>query len=70
MAKEIMDYDEAAEYLDYKKSTLYNKVSARAVPHSRINQRKVLFIKKDLDAWLDKKKFTPEEPEALLLRSA
>jgi excisionase family DNA binding protein len=49
-------YEEAARYTGIKKSTLYNLVMQRRVPHHRIGRRFVLFDAQDLSKWLAARK--------------
>lgn len=59
MAKETMNALEAAEYLHLKLPTIYNLVSKKKIPFSKPAGR-LLFLKKDLDKWIETKTFIPE----------
>jgi len=56
--KELLDTKEAAEFLGIKKSTLYEWIIQRKIPHIKVG-RLVKFRRKDLEEWL--KKRTKEE---------
>lgn len=47
-------YDQAAELLGIKKSTLYALVSQKRVPHIRISGRLVRFCPDELERWMEK----------------
>lgn len=56
---EVMTVDEAAAYLRLAPATLYQKVSERSIPFTKI--RNVLrFRKADLDAWLQQSTVYPD----------
>ena len=56
--KLLLDTNEAADYLGIKKSTLYDWVVQRKIPHTKVG-RLLKFRTVDLDAWLQKR--TKEE---------
>jgi len=58
--KLILDTTEAADYLGIKKSTLYDWVVQRKIPHIKVG-RLLKFRTVDLDAWLQKR--TKEEED-------
>ena len=49
--KEILNFDEAAAYLNMSKSTLYKLTSKKEIPHYKPN-RFVFFEKSELDKWI------------------
>ena len=49
--KEILNFDEAAEYLNMSKSTLYKLTSKKEIPHYKPN-RFVFFERSELDKWI------------------
>jgi len=55
--------EEAAEYLGIKKSTLYDWVLQRKIPHTKIG-RLLKFRIEDLDRWIDKR--TKEEKNIII----
>jgi len=50
-ALEILNVDEAAQYLRCSKSNLYHRVKAGTIPHVKMGGR-ILFKKDDLYSWL------------------
>lgn len=48
---EILNLDQATEYLSLSKSTLYKFTSQREIPHFK-KGKKIYFRKKELDDWL------------------
>jgi len=56
--KQLLDTNEASEFLGIKKNTLYEWVIQRKIPHIKVG-RLVKFKQEDLEAWL--KKTTQEE---------
>lgn len=49
--KEVLNIDDAAEYLGVSRGTLYNWCSQRRVPFIKIGSR-TMFRKRDLDTWI------------------
>ena len=45
-----------ADFLGWKKSTLYSKVSRKEIPHIRVNGRNVMFDLNEINEWLDAKR--------------
>jgi len=60
MQKQLMDMNEASEYLGIRKNTLYEWVVERKIPHVRVG-RLLKFRREDLEAWLRKR--TQEEKD-------
>jgi len=58
----LADYQEAADRLRIKKSTLYSLVSKKAIPHVRLSGRMVRFDLDVLDAWIKGHEVTPGAP--------
>lgn len=56
MANETMTVREAAQYLKLKTATIYKMTAAKQIPFCRPTGQKILFLKKDLDEWLETKK--------------
>lgn len=48
---EILNLDQATEYLSLSKSTLYKFTSQREIPHFK-KGKKIYFRKKELDDWM------------------
>ncbi len=54
-SKERLNIDEVSELTGYKKSTLYQMVNNKRIPYRKLpNSNKLLFITKEIEAWLDK----------------
>jgi excisionase family DNA binding protein len=53
---EYIPLDKAAEYLQFKKSYLYNLVSQKRIPHYKPNGKKVYFNKLELNLWIQQSK--------------
>jgi|GEM_PF-3009235 len=51
--QETLDSKACAEYLQIKRDALYKMVTNNELPHIRIGKRKLLFIKKDLQKYLE-----------------
>lgn len=56
---ELLTYDQAAELLGVKRGTLYSWVHLKRVPHIRLSKRCVRFDRRELEAWIAKKKVAP-----------
>lgn len=52
---DLMNIDQAAEFLDFKKNTLYVKVCRGELPHFKQGSR-LRFSRKDLEAWIREEK--------------
>lgn len=52
---DLMNIDEAAEFLDFKKNTIYVKVCRGELPHFKQGGR-LRFSRKDLEAWIREEK--------------
>ena len=48
---DILDIKQASQFLGLAVPTLYAKVSARSIPHSKIG-KKLFFSKRDLEVWI------------------
>jgi excisionase family DNA binding protein len=49
---DFIPLDQAAEYLQFKKSYLYNLISKKKIPHYKPNGKKVYFNKLELNQWI------------------
>jgi len=58
--KKYWGVKEVAEYLGWDERTIYNKVSAREIPHYKVGGS-LRFIKEEIDAWVQTQKVEPEE---------
>jgi len=52
LAKEILTFDEARQYLGISASTLYKKTSANTITHYSPNNKLIFFKRIDLNEWL------------------
>ena len=63
----LLNYDETADLLGLRLSTLYSMVSRGQIPHVRLGPRLVRFDAEVLHAWLDARRVdvvTPASEEA------
>ncbi len=51
-AEPLLTADEAARLLHVPRSTLYELVRSRGLPHIRIGERGLRFTRSDLDGWI------------------
>ena len=56
---DLMNMDEAAEYLRISKKTLYNRVSLKTVPFTKVGGKN-MFRKPDLDQYLENQTRKPK----------
>lgn len=52
LAEPLLDANEAAELLHVPRSTLYELVRSRRLPHVRIGERGLRFTRADLQTWV------------------
>jgi excisionase family DNA binding protein len=52
LAEPLLDADEAAKLLHVPRSTLYELVRSRGLPHVRIGDRGLRFTRTDLARWV------------------
>jgi excisionase family DNA binding protein len=52
LKKEVLNFNEAAKYLELSQSHLYKQTSSGAIPHYKPNGKKIYFKRVELDAWL------------------
>jgi len=50
--KEIFNFKDACQFLDYSKSYLYKLTHSRQIIHYKPNGKKLYFKRIDLEAWL------------------
>ena len=50
--KHILTFEEGCDYLGYKKSYVYKLTSAKIIPHSKPNGKKIFFDKAKLEEWM------------------
>ena len=51
-SKNVLNLEEACNYLGFKKSYLYKLTSAGIIPHSKPNGKTIFFDKAKLEAWM------------------
>ena len=62
--KEVLNFNEACQYLELSQSHLYKLTSAGNIPHYKPNGKKLYFKRTELEAWLLRNRnFTQEEIE-------
>jgi excisionase family DNA binding protein len=52
LTESLMTADEAAQFLHVPRSTLYELVRSRGLPHVRIGERGLRFARADLGDWI------------------
>lgn len=52
LKKDVLNFNEAAIYLELSHSHLYKQTSSGAIPHYKPNGKKIYFKRLELDAWL------------------
>jgi excisionase family DNA binding protein len=52
LADPLLDADEAAKLLHVPRSTLYELIRSRGLPHVRIGDRGLRFTRSDLGTWI------------------
>ncbi len=52
LAQPLLDAEEAARLLHVPRSTLYELVRSRGLPHVRIGERGLRFTRTDLERWV------------------
>ena len=54
--KEVLNFNEACEYLELSQSHLYKLTSSKSVPHFCPQGKKLYFNRQELDEWLQRNK--------------
>lgn len=57
LAEPLLDAEEAARLLHVPRSTLYELVRSRGLPHVRIGRRGLRFTRADLARWIGENSF-------------
>ena len=52
MQKEVLNFNEACDYLELSQSHLYKLTSSGAIPHYKPNGKKIYFKRSELDEWV------------------
>lgn len=58
LQKEVLNFNEAAEYLELSVSHLYRLTSTKQIPHFCPQGKKLYFNRQELDAWLQRNRQT------------
>jgi excisionase family DNA binding protein len=61
LQKEVLNFNEAAEYLELSLSHLYRLTSTKQIPHFCPQGKKLYFNRLELDAWLQRNRQTTTE---------
>lgn len=59
--KEVLNFNEACEYLELSQSHLYKMTSTAAIPYYKPNGKKVYFKRLELEAWLLRNRTTSQD---------
>lgn len=59
--KDVLNFNEASEYLELSHSHLYKLTSDGAIPHYKPQGKKIYFNRTELDAWLQRNRQTTKE---------
>jgi excisionase family DNA binding protein len=59
--KDVLNFNEASEYLELSHSHLYKLTSDGAIPHYKPQGKKIYFNRAELDAWLQRNRQTTKE---------
>jgi excisionase family DNA binding protein len=60
LTEPLMTADEAAKLLHVPRSTLYELVRSRGLPHVRIGERGLRFTRSDLGSWIAENTHGPQ----------
>lgn len=47
----VMDIEGVAEYTTLSKSTIYNRITKKTIPHHKIGSR-TIFLQEEIDQWI------------------
>lgn len=59
--KEVLNFNEACEYLELSQSHLYKMTSTAVIPYYKPNGKKVYFKRIELEAWLLRNRTTSQD---------
>ncbi len=59
--KEVLNFNEACQYLELSQSHLYKLTSTAAIPHYKPNGKKVYFKRVELNSWLLRNRTTSQD---------
>jgi excisionase family DNA binding protein len=52
LKKEILNLEEAVDYLNFSKTNLYEKISNKEIPFYVTEEKRILFRKSELNYWI------------------
>lgn len=61
LQKDVLNFNEAAEYLELSLSHLYKLTSTKQIPHFCPQGKKLYFNRHELDAWLQRNRQTTKD---------
>ncbi len=61
MRRKLLTYQQAAEFLNLPRGSLYSLVYLKKIPHVRLSPRVVRFDQAELDAWLEHRSVAVEK---------
>jgi len=59
--KEVLNFNEACQYLELSQSHLYKLTSAGNIPHYKPNGKKLYFKRSELESWLLRNRNSTQE---------
>lgn len=59
--KEVLNFNEACQYLELSQSHLYKLTSAGSIPHYKPNGKKLYFKRSELESWLLRNRNSTQE---------
>ena len=59
--KDVLNFNEACQYLELSQSHLYKLTSSGAIPHYKPNGKKIYFNRPELDTWLLRNRSTSKD---------
>ncbi|CAH8283121.1 excisionase family DNA binding protein [Mariniflexile fucanivorans] len=61
LMKEVLNFNDACNYLDISASHLYKLTSQKSIPHFCPQGKKLYFNRTELDEWLQRNRQTPTD---------
>jgi excisionase family DNA binding protein len=61
LQKEVLNFNEACQYLDVSQSHLYKLTSTKQIPHFCPQGKRLYFKRLELDQWLQRNRKTTED---------
>ncbi|MBD3638517.1 MAG: helix-turn-helix domain-containing protein [Crocinitomicaceae bacterium] len=59
--KNVLNFNEACQYLELSQSHLYKLTSTGAIPHYKPNGKKIYFNRQELDEWLQRNRQSSQD---------